>query len=64
MKSNTIKTALIGLVLLAAMSGCTEKGKAMSAESPKSDSIAKAREDSTDAAEAKDVKEALDVVKK
>ena len=64
MKNNTIKATILGLILLTALSACTEKGKTMSAESPKSDSIAKAREDSTDAAEAKDVKEALDAVKK
>jgi outer membrane biogenesis lipoprotein LolB len=64
MKSNTIKTVLLGLMLSALLSACTEKGKNSTAESPKSDSTAKARQDSTDAAEAKDLKEVLEAAKK
>ncbi|MCW3127988.1 MAG: hypothetical protein JWO03_3646 [Bacteroidetes bacterium] len=61
MKSITVKNILFGLVLLLAFASCSEKGKTSGADSPKSDSIAKAREDSVSNADLKDV---LNAVKK
>ena len=64
MKSITVKTIFFALVLLFALSSCTDKGKTASPEAQTSDSSAKAKEDSTDAAELKETKEALDAVRK
>jgi hypothetical protein len=64
MKSTTVKTILCGLALSIAMSACSGHDKSATASSPTSDSIAKAKEDSATAAEAKDLKEVLDAVKK
>jgi hypothetical protein len=59
-----MKNTLFCLMILLALTSCSEKGKTTNAETKKSDSTAQVREDSTDAAEAKDTKEVLDVVKK
>lgn len=64
MKSTTVKTILFALTLSIAMSACSDQDKSATASSPASDSLAKAKEDSATAAEAKDLKEVLDAVKK
>ena len=64
MKSITVKTILFGVALSIAMSACSAKENSATASTPTADSIAKAKEDSATAAEAKDLKEVLDAVKK
>jgi uncharacterized lipoprotein YehR (DUF1307 family) len=64
MKSTTVKSILFALILSIAMSACSSHDKTATASSPTSDSIVKAKEDSATAAEARDLKEVLDAVKK
>ena len=61
MKSTTIKNIFFGLIVLLALSACSEKGKTSSSDSPTADSIAKAKADSISDADLKDV---LDAVKR
>ena len=64
MRNITIKNIVFAVFILLALSACSEKGKTAGTETSKSDSTATARKDSAEVEEGKDMKDALDVVKK
>ena len=64
MRNITIKNIAFTLFILIALSACSEKGKGTTTEKVKPDSTAVAKIDSAEAAEARETKEVLDVVKK
>ena len=64
MRNIPIKNIVFASFILIALSACSEKGKGTTTEKVKSDSTAVAKTDSAEAAEAKETKEVLDVVKK
>jgi hypothetical protein len=64
MRNITVKNIFFCLFILIALSACSEKGKPSETEASKADSTASVKKDSAEIEEGKEMKDALDVVKK